>query len=147
MTRRTVLPLLLAVALATGGCASGDNAPEAATTASAPATSTPQSSGTTPGSPSSSATPDRVNGTEVVVAVKDGKVSPKPHRVKISMGTRVRLLVTSDVDDQVHVHGYELEKELPAGQTVTVKFVADQAGLYEVETHDSELTLLQLEVR
>jgi len=33
------------------------------------------------------------------------------------------------------------------GETVAVEFVADQSGIFEVETHESELELLQLEVR
>ena len=47
----------------------------------------------------------------------------------------------------MHVHGYEIEKELPAGQQVTVDFTADQTGVFEIETHESELQLAQLEVR
>lgn len=85
--------------------------------------------------------------TEIVVAVKDGTVAPKTHRVKVSKGAQVRLLVTSDVDDEVHVHGYDIEKEVSAGQTATVEFTADQTGVFEVETHESNLLLLQLEVK
>ena len=86
-------------------------------------------------------------GTEIVVAVKGRKVEPPTHRVKVAKGTEVRLLVTSDKADSLHVHGFEIEKQLPAGKQVTVDFTADQTGVFEVETHDSELQLAQLEVR
>ena len=36
----------------------------------------------------------------------------------------MRLVVTSDVADELHVHGYDLEKALPAGVQTTVEFVA-----------------------
>ncbi len=81
------------------------------------------------------------------MAVKGGKVEPPTHRVKVAKGTEVRLLVTSDKADELHVHGYEIEEELPAGEQVTVDFTADQAGVFEIETHETELQLAQLEVR
>jgi hypothetical protein len=85
--------------------------------------------------------------TDIVVALKDGKVSPKAHRVKVALGSSVRILVSSDVDDEVHVHGYEIEREVAAGQSVTVDFTADQSGVFEVESHETGLLLLQLQVQ
>lgn len=84
---------------------------------------------------------------EVTVSVRDGKVSPKPHRVDVTLGSTVRLQVTSDVDDELHVHGFDVEEPLEAGRTTTVEVTADQPGVFEVETHETELELLQLQVR
>jgi plastocyanin len=84
---------------------------------------------------------------DIVVSVKDGKVSPKAHRVKVAVGSSVRILVSSDVDDEVHVHGYDIEREISAGQSSTIEFTADQTGIFEVETHESGLLLLQLQVQ
>ena len=84
---------------------------------------------------------------EIVVSVKDGKVSPKAHRVEVAEGSAVQILVSSDVDDEVHVHGYDIEREVQAGQSTTIEFTANQTGVFEVETHESNLLLLQLEVR
>ncbi|MGZ4591769.1 MAG: cupredoxin domain-containing protein [Actinomycetes bacterium] len=137
MHRATAAALLCAGAVITAGCASGSAAPTTGSSASAqPDVS---STGSTSGSPSSKAV-------QISVSVKDGKVSPATHRVKIAKGSQVRLIVTSDVDDEAHVHGYEIEKELMAGQPTTIEFTADQQGLFEVETHESGLQLLQLEV-
>ncbi len=140
-----VLPFLVCVALLVAGCASGDDTTQPAGSSSS---STPSSDSPSAESPSPSASESaRIKGQEIVVSVKDGKVTPKPGRVKVTKDTQVRLLVTSDVDDELHVHGFDLEKEMPAGQTVTLKFTADQQGVFEIETHESELVLLQLEVR
>lgn len=84
---------------------------------------------------------------EIVVSVKDGKVSPKAHRVKVAEGSPVQILVSSDVDDEVHVHGYDIQREVSAGQPTTIEFTANQTGVFEVETHQSNLLLLQLQVR
>lgn len=107
------------------------------------------------GTASSSASPGIASGrpdpakepVTVTVAVTDGTVTPKPSRVKIPLGSTVELQVTSDVDDELHVHGFEAEKPLEAGVTTTVELQATEPGLYEVETHESDLELLQLEVR
>jgi hypothetical protein len=135
-TRTSIGALRLAACLATGGlllvsgCAGGS------------ATGGP---GTSSGTPLSSAKP--VKATNIVVSVKDGKVSPTTHRVKVAAGSSVRILFSSDVDDEVHVHGYDIEQSVSAGQSVTIEFTADQTGVFEVETHESNLLLLQLQVQ
>lgn len=83
---------------------------------------------------------------EVSVTLRDGTVEPAPDRVKVPEGSRVRLVVTSDVDDEVHVHGYDAELVLEAGRSTTLEFVADQSGVFEVETHEGGLELLRLQV-
>ena len=138
MIRHTVPALALAATLLVAGCGGED--PGAATPSS-----TPPPSSTSAGATSPSET--AFAGTEIVVAVKRGKVEPPTHRVKVSKGTQVRLLVTSDKGDELHVHGYDLEKELPAGEQVTLDFTADQTGLFDIELHESDLQLAQLEVR
>jgi heme/copper-type cytochrome/quinol oxidase subunit 2 len=125
----------------TSACGGGSDASTDSPT-SGP-TSSAASSATTSASPTETASAEAV---QISVAVKDGKVSPKTHREKVPLGSQVRLIVSSDVDDEVHVHGYDIEKEVAAGQSVTFEFTADQPGVFEVETHESGLQLLQLEV-
>jgi hypothetical protein len=83
----------------------------------------------------------------IKVAVKGGKVLPSAHREKVPQGDTVRLVVTTDTADEVHVHGYDLKKDVAAGKTGTLEFVADQSGVFEVELEAAALQLLQLEVR
>ena len=128
----------MALVGAAAGCASGDDS-EAGGTSPSPTSGA--------GSGSSSPSADTEQAVEISVAVTDGKVEPKPRRVEVAKDSQVRLIVTSDVDDELHVHGYEVEAELEAGRPTTVELVADQTGIFEVETHESELELLQLEVR
>ncbi|MGZ4573218.1 MAG: cupredoxin domain-containing protein [Blastococcus sp.] len=138
MTRRTAVPLLLAVALLTAGCAASPSRSVPSSSASAPASSLPSST-----SPSAT---DRIKGTEIVVAVKNGKVSPPTHRVQVTKDTHVRLIVTSDTADEVHVHGYDIEKELAPGKPTTLRFTADVPGVFEVELHKANLVILRLQV-
>lgn len=83
----------------------------------------------------------------VTITVRDGKVSPAPGRVEVKRGERVALRVTSDRADTLHVHGIDKELALPAGQEATLILTTDRTGLFEVETHESNLVLTQLVVR
>ncbi|MET9918556.1 hypothetical protein ABZZ04_15875 [Streptomyces sp. NPDC006435] len=85
--------------------------------------------------------------TDLEITVSRGRVSPAPGRTEVEKGGTVRLRVRSDRADSLHVHGYDKEARLPAGRTVTLTFTADRSGLFEVETHESELLLTQLVVR
>ncbi|MGT2527614.1 hypothetical protein ACU4GG_10885 [Streptomyces nojiriensis] len=103
----------------------------------------PTSQATSP--PTSQAAPEADR--TVTVTVRDGKVSPAPARTELRRGERVALRVTSDRADTLHVHGYDKELSLPAGQEATLILTADRTGLFEVETHESGLVLTQLLVR
>ncbi|MFD0733725.1 hypothetical protein [Planotetraspora mira] len=45
-----------------------------------------------------------------------------------------------------HVHGYDKAAYLEPNKPGTIAFLADQSGLFAVETHISDLQLLQLAV-
>ncbi|WP_308072760.1 hypothetical protein, partial [Streptomyces bambusae] len=83
----------------------------------------------------------------VTVTVRSGRVSPPPGRIALARGSRIALRVTSDRADTLHVHGYDKELALPAGRPATLVLTLDRTGLFEVETHDSDLVLTQLVVR
>jgi hypothetical protein len=55
--------------------------------------------------------------------------------------------VTSDHADQLHIHGFEIEKDLVAGTPLSVTVTGGQPGVYEVETHHPELRLMKIAVR
>ena len=62
------------------------------------------------------------------------------------MGEEIVLTVTSDHADTLHIHGFEVEKDLVAGEPLSVTLTGDQPGVYEVETHHPELRLLKIAV-
>ncbi|HKA68859.1 MAG TPA: cupredoxin domain-containing protein [Actinomycetes bacterium] len=133
---RVAVTLATLIALTVGAAACGGD-----DQASQPATSGP----TTPTGPTSTQpnilpAPDE---TVIEVAVANGRVSPSPdRRVEVAQGNNVRIVVTSDRADEVHVHGYDQEAEIPAGGSATLEFVADQPGSFEVEMHELDPGLL-----
>ena len=145
--RDAAVPVLFVAALATGCTAGGSDTTDTTGTATTSATAPPSASGTTSPSASGSATATTEDMVAVRVRVENGDVSPAPHRVKVDEGQTVRLRVSSDVADEVHVHGVDKSAAVAAGGTATVTFVADQQGVFEVELEDAGLQLLQLQVQ
>ena len=64
-----------------------------------------------------------------------------PDEVEVGEGDRVNLPLTSDEPVEVHLHGYDLEREIEAGETTTLSFEADLTGRFEIEDHESEEVL------
>jgi len=100
------------------------------------------------GSAAAPASPGIAQGpvTEIDITIRNGQISPKPAIHKVHKGDTVKLVVTSDTDDWVHVHGFDQEAKLTAGQPAVIEFVADHSGVFVVETHTAEKQLLQLQV-
>ena len=82
----------------------------------------------------------------VSLTVSGGKVTGQTGRVKVALGTRLRITVTSDVADELHVHVYDLKQEISANASGSIEFVADKPGVIEVELERAKLTLTHLEI-
>jgi hypothetical protein len=83
----------------------------------------------------------------IAITVTGRDVRPAPSRVEIEVGELLRLTVTADREDELHVHGFEVERELTPGKAALVELRGERPGLYEVETHSPPLRLLQVVVR
>ncbi len=82
----------------------------------------------------------------IKIKVAGGKTSGDTGRVAVPLGTPVVVSVTSDVADEIHVHGYDRKTKVPAGTTGSIAFNANTPGVFEVELENSKLQLLQLQV-
>ena len=153
-------PLLsagLAVALVLTGCGDDDGTTDgpAAATADDGAGATTSSTGpegtdpaatdsTTSTSTTSTSAPPEERVVELTFS--GGEVTGGPQQVTLPAGERLRLLVTSDVPEEVHVHGYDLEVPLAPGTPTPIDLVGDLPGVWEVELHGSGDLLCELEV-
>lgn len=116
-----------------------DDPPRAATTAAtvttaAPATTTatttaPATTTAEPEEPEEPTEPAEPEPT-VLQRGKDG-------RIEASKGDQVRFVVRSDVADEVHLHGYDIAKDVAAGGEVTFSFKADITGIFEIELENA----------
>ena len=81
----------------------------------------------------------------ISVALVDGRIEGE-RRYEASLGDTVELRVTSDVAEEVHLHGYDVLFQLEPGAEVRVVFEANLPGVWEAELHPSHRELFQLQV-
>ncbi len=80
------------------------------------------------------------------IVVKNGKPVGGIRDLEYTVGDRVRFKVDSDVSDEVHLHGYDIGKEVEAGGSVSFDFKADIEGIFEAELESRKEQILQLTV-
>jgi hypothetical protein len=68
-------------------------------------------------------------------------------KLAFEKGERVRFKVRSDVDDEIHVHGFDEYADVKAGGSVTISFRAEFDGAFEVEMHDTGTQVASLEIQ
>lgn len=81
------------------------------------------------------------------VTVKDGKPEGGVQRLAYDKGDTVRFRIDSDTADEIHVHGYDLMKDVEAGGSVAFTFPAKFDGKYEVELEDAGVQIASLEIQ
>jgi hypothetical protein len=87
-------------------------------------------------------------GTTVGIVIKDGKVTPQGKRVEVKAGEPVKLSITSDADEEIHVHSDpEHEYEVGPGDSITETLTIDTPGQVAVEAHHLDVTIVQLVVK
>ena len=50
----------------------------------------------------------------------------------------MRLLVSSDGNDEIHLHGYDITRNAAPGKPARFRFKADVEGVFEIESHTAE---------
>jgi hypothetical protein len=81
-----------------------------------------------------------------VIVVKHGKPVGGIQDLTYNEGERIRFVVKSDVSDEVHVHGYDIMKDVKAGGSVSFDFPATLEGVFEAELEGRKEQIIQLTV-
>jgi hypothetical protein len=139
--RAAALVVCLLVPIA--ACGDDDDA-SPATTSTTPA-STVGTMTTTTSAPTTTTTAPE--GHRITVSFAGGEVAGGARDETVASGEQVHLEVTSDVEEEVHVHGFDLLQPVGPGVTAVFDFVADLPGIWEVELEGSGVQLLRLEVQ
>lgn len=129
------LPVLLALAAAAtlsacGGGSGGGDSSVATTGEKAPSTGGTANEGTS----------------APAIVVRNGEPVGGVRELEYGAGEEVRFRVRSDVADEVHVHGYDVMQEVPAGGSVSFSFPADIEGIFEVELEEHQEQIAELRV-
>jgi ABC-type glycerol-3-phosphate transport system substrate-binding protein len=139
--RYSLVFLLAAGALA--GCG-GSSSSSGTTTQATTAATTTAAAGTT----TTAATTTTANAPVTIrVLVKGGKPVGGIRRATVKKGQTVAIVVHSDVADEVHVHGYDLHKDVSAGGTVRIAFPATIVGEFEAELESMKLQIVEFTVK
>ncbi|HSR94240.1 MAG TPA: hypothetical protein VLK56_05190 [Solirubrobacterales bacterium] len=80
------------------------------------------------------------------ILIENGKPAGGIAQLTYNQGERVRFKVDSDVSDEVHMHGYDIMKDVKAGGSVSFDFPATIEGVFEAELEGREEQILELTV-
>ena len=92
-------------------------------------------------------TPQPPAPTTVRIVVKGGRVAGGLRQVRLERGDRAVLVVRADVSDEVHLHGYDIMRDVAPGRPARLPFRATIPGRFEVELEERKLQIAQVEVR
>jgi hypothetical protein len=131
-----IVALVLAfVLLRPGGNDNGSTTSSSGAASTAPSASAPASTAPAPAQP-----------TFTTVRVVNGQPQGGIQSVSVKKGDQIRLRVVSDVADEIHVHGYDLKKDVAKGGSVRFSFPATIEGRFEVELENAGTQIADLEV-
>jgi hypothetical protein len=141
---KTLVTALVAACVVTG-CGSDDDdttSPEApSTTADASPERTTTISDTT-----ATTAPPEPDVRTIERIVSGGTVEGGVRNESVPLGEELRLEVTADVSDEVHLHGYDRFADVAPGTPGVIELTADIPGVFEVELEGSATLLFELEV-
>jgi hypothetical protein len=80
------------------------------------------------------------------VRVVNGEPQGGVKTLSFKKDDQVRFKVQSDTADEIHVHGYDLKKDVQAGGSVQFSFKGDIEGRFEVELENAGVQIANLEV-
>jgi FtsP/CotA-like multicopper oxidase with cupredoxin domain len=138
-----VIAVVAIVVLTTGG--SGDTSTDDSANTAGQQTATPSATPTAAESddatPTPTPTPTAKPKPQAPLLVA-GKVA----ELRYKEGETVRFRVRSDKPEEVHIHGYDIKKDVKAGETTKVSFKATIDGIFEIEFEDSAKQIAELRV-
>ena len=70
----------------------------------------------------------------------------KVRKLTFDEGDTVRFRVRNDTAEEIHVHGYDITKEVEPNKTATVSFKASITGIFEIEFHGSGTQIAELRI-
>jgi hypothetical protein len=80
------------------------------------------------------------------IVVRDGEPVDGVAELEFSAGDEVRFRVASDQAEEIHIHGYDLAMDVPAGGTAEFAFPAELEGIYEVELEKLGVQIAELQI-
>ncbi len=145
--------MVLTAAFLAAGCGGGgneakrtaepkDNETTSTRTDDAPESDAPEPP-TTPGEEAPTAEDTKV----FRVRIEGGQPVGGPTAWRVQQGDQVRISVRSDTSDELHLHGYDVSKDVEAGSRADLVLTATEPGSFELELEHTAVLVGNLEVR
>jgi hypothetical protein len=80
------------------------------------------------------------------IVIKHGKPLGGIADLTYNKGEQIHFVIDSDVSDEVHMHGYDIMKDVKAGGSVSFNFPASIEGVFEAELEGRKEQILELTV-
>jgi FtsP/CotA-like multicopper oxidase with cupredoxin domain len=72
------------------------------------------------------------------IAIRDAQVEGGARTIRVKAGDRVRIVISADAPDQLHLHGYDIEREARPGAPARFDLTARLEGVFDLESHTAE---------
>ena len=115
------------------------------TTADSP-TTTPAAVATETATPGATETPTASPTPRPTVDPGPVLTGSSVEKLRYDKGETVRFQVKAPEDEEVHIHGYDIKKDVKAGQTAPVSFKATIDGIFEIEFEEQGKQIASLRV-
>jgi hypothetical protein len=81
-----------------------------------------------------------------VIEVENGQPVGGVQKLSFKAGDDIRFVVTSDVAEEIHFHGYDVAEDVEAGGKVGFDVPATIEGVFEVELEHSAVPIAEISV-
>lgn len=138
--------VIVAVALVLAGglfvfFRSRDDGASATTTTTGPTTTAGTTTGIIPQPPQPPPPPQPQ---QIRIVVRGGKPVGGVKDVTVPKNARAVIVITSDAADELHLHGYNVKRDLTPGKTARLPFRATIEGTVEAELEERGLPLVRI---
>jgi hypothetical protein len=91
--------------------------------------------------------PDKPDKPEIpVIEIKGGQPVGGVAELEYKTGDQIQFTVESDVDENIHLHGYDIEQPVAAGGKTTFDLEASIEGVFEVELEEAVVPIAEITV-
>jgi ABC-type glycerol-3-phosphate transport system substrate-binding protein len=153
MRRIAAVGAVLLGIVALAGCGGDDSSSDAASTetvATLPTETETTPTETTPAETTpaeTSTTPAKPKPTTITIRVVGGVPQGGIARPTLEKGDRAVIVVRTDAGEEIHMHGYDVERTVTPGKPVRLPFTATIPGRFEVELHHPDTLLAVVTVK
>ena len=80
------------------------------------------------------------------ITIKNGEIVSGEKTVSVIQGENIMIELTTDVEDEIHLHGYDISVRITPHDPAVLQFTADKTGRFSYELEHAGIELGAIEV-